>query len=427
MKKIRQRDALTYVLGLGYIGLPTVLYYASKGLVVHGIDTNEDLVKDLKDGTINMKEEGLVELAATHLSRIHLEISYDSVGEADVCVLCLPSPINDNKEPVTECLEESVAVLGRKLEKECIILVESTVPVGTTDRLSELFGRVSGLRLDKDFWFAHCPERVLPGNVVAELESNHRIVGGVTEQSMELATAFLSMVFNPDLVHPTSARVSEAVKLAENVFRDVNVAFANELAKICTVLRIDVNEVIRLSNLHPRVDILRPGIGVGGYCIPKDGWLLVESVKDDLMHPDLIPAARRVNDSMPKHVFERIQQIKTENQLLGSVIGLLGLSFKPNVSDTRNSPSVDLIQLLVSAGLDVIVYDPYVNGEYNCRQANNLKELLDLCEVVVLGVGHAQLIQELNSSDLSGKILVDPSNAVPELKTRVKKYLGLSG
>ena len=426
LKRIEERGAQVVVFGLGYIGLPTALYYASKGIPVKGLDTNGGMIEDLENGIIRMKERGLEELAQEHLGKIELMSSYESVNRADVCVLCLPSPIDENKKPVIRYLEDSVAQLAKILKRGALILIESTVPVGTTERLAQLFGSVSGLELDKDYWFAHCPERVLPGQVIKEIEANDRLVGGVTETSTELATAFLTTIFNPERVHPTTARVSEAAKLAENAFRDVNIAYANELAKICTGLDIDVTEVIRLANLHPRVSILNPGIGVGGYCLPKDGWLLVESVREKPVQTELIPAARSVNDSMPSHVFERIRQIDHATLSLRRVIGVLGLSFKPNVSDTRNSPSVELIRILISAGLNVIVYDPFVNRDFGAKRADSLDAVLTACEIIVVGVGHGQVIEELRTKDLSQKVIVDPCNVVPDLREYVKQYIGLS-
>jgi UDP-N-acetyl-D-mannosaminuronic acid dehydrogenase len=244
--------------------------------------------------------------------------------------------------------------------------------------------------------------------------------------STELATAFLSSVFGHELVHPSTARVAEIAKLAENAFRDVNVAFANELSKVCKSLGIDVNEVIALANLHPRVDILRPGIGVGGYCIPKDGWFLVESVRGDLIQPKLIPAAREVNDSMPAHVFEIIREMGLEGYSLKSEVGLIGLSFKPNVSDTRNSPSVELVRLLISAGMDVTAYDPYTEKDFGTKRAESLENLINTCHVIILSVGHDEVVEELHNLDLSEKVLLDPGNSAPELKSRVKRYIGLS-
>ncbi|TFH03936.1 MAG: nucleotide sugar dehydrogenase, partial [Candidatus Thorarchaeota archaeon] len=286
-------------LGWDTSGLPTALFYAMRGLKVRGIDTNQSLIDGLKKGIISIHEEGLENIAEEHLSKIQLATSYDDVNQSDVFVLCLPSPVDESGKTVTRYLEQAVKDIAKVSKKGALILIESTVPVGTTERLAQLYAKESGLKPDSDFWFAHCPERVLPGKVVEEMDTNHRLAGGTSEASAELAVAFLAQVFKAELVHSTSASISEAAKLAENAFRDTNIAYANELAKLCTAMEIDVSEVIKLANLHPRVEILSPGLGVGGYCLPKDGWILVESARQKGGSAELIPAARHVNDSMP--------------------------------------------------------------------------------------------------------------------------------
>ena len=424
-KKITGKRANVSVIGLGYIGLPTALFYAMKGLKVTGIDTNRNLIDDLKRGVIPVHEEGLEDLGKRYLPRMQISDSYNSNANSDVLVLCLPTPLDENGKSVTTYLENSVKDIANHNKGGSLFLVESTVPIGTTERLSALFAMQSGLELDNDFWFAHCPERVLPGKVLEEMETNHRLVGGVTHASTSLGVVFLESIFQPDHVHPTSALVSEAAKLAENAYRDVNIAYANELAKICTVLSIDVSEVIQLANLHPRVSILKPGLGVGGYCLPKDGWILVQSAKERGGESKLIPIARSINDSMPSHVAKRIRQ-----EVLAasgkSAVGLIGMAFKENVSDTRNSPAVDLLHVLTSSDVDVFVYDPLVRENYGGKKVDSLDDLLELTDILVLCVGHDRVLNELESRDLSEKVFVDPRNLLPEMKSKAKKYVGLS-
>ncbi|MFQ5831073.1 MAG: nucleotide sugar dehydrogenase [Candidatus Thorarchaeota archaeon] len=425
LKKIQRKEAVVSVVGLGYIGLPTALFYKKEGFSIMGIDTNEELVSELREGKIRVREEGLEEWAKEYLSEITVDSSYDNLSQIDVFILCLPSPIDESGKPVTQFLENSLSDIATRVTKECLMLVESTVPVGTTDRLAEYFEEKSGKKLDEDFWFAHCPERVLLGSIVQEMNTNHRLVGGVTEKSTSLAVSFLSTVFSSELIHPTSAMVSETAKLAENAFRDVGIAYANELAQICTELSIDVTEVIALANLHPRVNILNPGLGVGGYCLPKDGWILVESAPVQDNDGVLIQAAREINDSMPAHVSRRIRDVVLDLALKPTV-GLLGVSFKPNVSDTRNSPSLELMKLLGATGMEVIVYDPLVHQEFGDRTAGSLSEILNSCDVVVLGAAHDVLVEELGQGDLRRTVLVDPAGKVPYLSEKVRRYVGLS-
>ncbi|RLI57497.1 MAG: hypothetical protein DRO87_01695 [Candidatus Thorarchaeota archaeon] len=424
LNRIKNREAMVAVVGLGYIGLPTALFYVMRGIDVRGIDTNAALVEELKKGRISIHEAGLEEIASENLPKIELQATYDGIEETDVCVLCLPSPVDENGRPVTQYLENAVVDIARRMKRECLVLNESTVPVGTTQALFELFSRESELD-DGEFWFAHCPERVLPGRIVEEMDTNHRLAGGINEDSTTLAVAFLQTVFKPELIHPTIAGISEAAKLAENTFRDVNISYANELAKLCTSLSIDVSEVIRLANLHPRVSILSPGLGVGGYCLPKDGWILVESAKANGGKAELIPAARHVNDSMPAHVAKRVREEVMRREVRATV-GLLGLAFKENVSDTRNSPAVELLKILTSTDIDVIVYDPLVAETFGAKNARDIDDLLNSSETIVMCVGHDQILRELVSKDLSEKVLFDPRHLMPELKTRVKKYVGLS-
>ncbi|MFX0106889.1 MAG: nucleotide sugar dehydrogenase [Candidatus Hodarchaeota archaeon] len=425
LKKIENKEANVTIVGLGYIGLPTALFFRRSGLNIHGIDTNAELVAELRGGRIRMKEDGLEQIAEEHLPSISLDTTYDNIQNSEIFVLCLPSPIDEDGKPVTRYLENSTTDIAEKAKKENLILVESTVPVGTTERLADLYAEKSGKKLDKDFWFAHCPERVLPGQVVQEMDTNHRLVGGVSQDSTTLATAFLTTIFNSDLIHPTSSRTSETAKLAENAFRDVGIAYANELARLCTAMSIDVMEVIKLANLHPRVDILRPGLGVGGYCLPKDGWILVESARGFGADGSLIPTARQVNDSMPAHVSKRIRDAVLNLSLKPSV-GVLGVSFKPTVSDTRNSPSLDLIKLLGSTGLETIVYDPLIEHNFGDRQVGSLEDILHSCEILVLGAAHKILIDELTAHDLSEKVFVDPQGDATHLKDKVRLYVGLS-
>ena len=425
LKSIKKKEADVSIIGMGYIGLPTALFYAMRGLKVQGIDTNQSLIDGLEKGVIPIHEEGLGDIAKEHLSKIQLASSYENVGESDVFVLCLPSPVDENGKPVIRYLEHAVRDIAKVSKKGTLILVESTVPVGTTEDLAQLFALESGFKQDTDFWFAHCPERVLPGKVVEEMDTNHRLAGGTSEESTKLAVAFLAQVFKANLVHPTSASVSEAAKLAENAFRDTNIAYANELAKLCTAMAIDVSEVIKLANLHPRVDILNPGLGVGGYCLPKDGWILVESARARGGSAELIPAARHVNDSMPWHISKRIRE-EVLDCTDKATVGLLGLTFKENISDTRNSPTLELLQVLTSTDVDVIVYDPLVDEGFGAKQADSMDELLKISDIVVLCVGHDQIIKELETQNLAEKVFVDPRNLLPKMRGKVKKYVGLS-
>lgn len=426
LARVQDKSATVLVVGLGYIGLPTALIISENGYTVLGIDTDESLVAELRRGTIRAKEKGLEQLAERHLSRINIHTQYSVLDNVDVCVLCLPSPIDENRRPVLTYLENSISHLARQLTNGGLFLIESTIPVGATELLAKRFEKLSGLRLDENFWFAHCPERVLPGNILKEMDSIHRLVGGVSSDSTDLAVAFLRSLFRENLIHPTSSRISETAKLAENSFRDVNIAFANELAALCSSLSVDVFKIVELANLHPRVAILNPGIGVGGYCLPKDGWILVDSANNRGSRADLIPVARMVNDRMPSLILGCIREAISTGSSEKPRIGLLGLAFKANTSDTRNSPALEIHRQCLAIGIEVITYDPLVSQETVSMMAQSIDDVLESCEMVVLCVGHDIIVEELHTKELSEKVLLDPTNTVPSLRDHVKIYIGLS-
>ena len=255
-EKIVQKKCRVCVVGLGYIGFPTALFYKKSGNDVVGIDLNKGLIEDLRKGKLRIIEDGLDELATSVLPEIELRSDYSDLEGIDIFVLCLPSPIDEDKIPNTSYLESSLSEIAAKAKKPVLIIVESTVPVGFTESQAVRFGQISSLKHDEQFWFAHCPERVLPGSIVREMRDNERLIGGVSEKAAELGGLFLASVFGESRIHETNSTISETSKLAENAYRDTCIAFANELALISTEIGIDVREVIRLANLHPRVQIV---------------------------------------------------------------------------------------------------------------------------------------------------------------------------
>ncbi|MHA1481404.1 MAG: nucleotide sugar dehydrogenase [Candidatus Thorarchaeota archaeon] len=425
-ERIKNRTAIIYVIGLGYIGLPTALFYARAGFKIHGIDTDKELIDELRVGTIRMDEEGLEQLAEEFLPSIELNSNYDNIEPGDIFVLCLPSPIDEDKIPNVKYLESSVNEIARIANEGALILVESTVPVGFTKDMSILFGEKTKLNPDTDYWFAHCPERVLPGQVVDEMKTIHRLVGGVTPEATELTNYFLSSVFGSEQIHSTTSKISETAKLAENAFRDSSISFANELAVLCSSLEVDVKEVIQLANLHPRVEILNPGLGVGGYCFPKDGWILAYSAEKKGTAARLIPTARAINDGMPEHVYNRMLYAISDLVSSEKTVGVIGLAYKANVSDTRNSPSLDLMRLMKSKGIDVIAFDPFVKENFGFKKVETLDVLLEKAEIIVIGASHKEVIQALKTKDLADKILIDPWGIMHDFRNKTRQYVGLT-
>lgn len=358
------------VVGLGYIGLPTALVLANSGVKVLGIDINEDAVNTINQGKVHIVEPDLDALVHKVVKN---EYFYASIKPepADVFIIAVPTPFKDNHKPDLSYIESAVKSISTVLKKGNLVILESTSPVGTTEQVSLW---LADLRPDlsfphqvgelADIDVAYCPERVLPGKILAELISNDRVIGGMTSASAEKAR-MLYKLFVQGECFVTNARTAEMCKLTENSFRDVNIAFANELSFICDKLQINVWELIRLANHHPRVNILQPGPGVGGHCIAVDPWFIVDKTPEEAQ---LIRLAREVNDSKPYWVINKVKQAIADYLLSNSgasvntvTLACFGLAFKPDTDDVRESPAVEIVAKLAELGLRrIIVADPYI-------------------------------------------------------------------
>ena len=346
------------VLGLGYIGLPTAVMFASAGYEVIGVDVKEEVLNSLRNGDCHIDEPGLNDLVRQVILKGKLEVSSHPV-QSDAFIIAVPTPITDPDYPHADLsyVKSAAAGISPLLRRGNLVVLESTSPPGTTEEIVvPILEDGSGLKAGKDFHVAYCPERVLPGRILHEIIHNARIIGGIDVGSARRAEE-LYRSFVKGEIHLTDVKTAEMVKLAENTYRDVNIALANELARICSRLRVDVREVIDLANLHPRVKILRPGPGVGGHCIAVDPWFIVEKAPQEAR---LIRAAREVNDSQPRYVFERIKGVLKKMER--PKIAVLGMAYKGNVGDTRESPALKVIDLLKAEGYEVAIYDPYVKG-----------------------------------------------------------------
>jgi len=348
---------LVNMIGLGYIGLPTAAVMASKGLFVHGVDINRDVCNVINAGGIHIVEPGLKELVYSVTQSGHLKAD----TKPEICstfVIAVPTPFKGNLEPDLTYVKSAVYEISSILKKGDLIILESTSPVGTTAKLAnwlkELRPDLSSPLDDEDpdVSIAYCPERVLPGKVLEELISNDRIIGGLTNKC-SLKARDLYSTFVKGTCYLTNANTAEMAKLTENSFRDVNIAFANELSIICDELKIDPWELIELSNKHPRVNILQPGCGVGGHCIAVDPWFIVDSAPSKAL---LIRQAREVNDHKPDWVVEKVKEAMlnllstTPNLSLDKMsIAFYGLSFKPNIDDVRESPAIDIVKKVANS------------------------------------------------------------------------------
>ncbi len=401
------------VIGLGYVGLPTAALFASRGIQVIGIDVNAETVDLINQGKVHITEPGLDAVVNGAVAEGKLRAAL--VPEpADAFVVAVPTPITADRRPDLSHVEAAVRALATVLTPGNLMVIESTCPVGTT---MAACGWLADLRPDlgfphvagegADIRVAHSPERVLPGRVLAELVANDRVVGGVTRRCAERAAALYALVVEGECVL-TDAATAELVKLAENAYRDVNIAFANELSLIAERLGVDVWEAVALANRHPRVNILKPGPGVGGHCIAVDPWFIVDSAPQETA---LIRAARAVNDAQPRAVARRV--LAAAEKIKQPCIACLGLAYKADVDDLRESPAIAVVGA-IAASLDgrVLVVEPHMDGlpdglaELPGVAEVSLDEALAQADVVVLLTDHREF-KDLDRARLDGKVVID--------------------
>lgn len=372
------------VVGLGYIGLPTASMFADHGHQVVGVDKNPAVIKALNEGKIIIEENHLDELVHRVVHRGALRGS-DTPEEADVFIVSVPTPITEEKKSDMAYVVSATESIAPFLKKGNLVILESTSPVGTVDTLMVPILEKSGLKIGEELYVGHSPERVIPGQILKELVYNDRIAGGINPSSAQKITE-LYQCFVKGNIYETDSRTAELCKLSENTFRDINIAFANELAKICENLGINAWEVIELCNKHPRVNIHQPGPGVGGHCIAVDPWFIVEKQPETA---NIIQLCRNTNDSMPGYVANRIRDILAG--VKDPKVAILGVTYKPNVDDMRESPIIKLVSLLRGHGISVTVYDPFVKGQPGIT--NDIMEAAKDSDLLLLGVHHDEFKQ----------------------------------
>ncbi|NLY78048.1 MAG: nucleotide sugar dehydrogenase [Tissierellia bacterium] len=380
------------VVGLGYIGLPTSAMFATHGCKVHGVDVNEEVVNALNKGKIVIEEPYLDIMVQAAVRSGHLKAD-TKPQEADVFIIAVPTPLTKDKKADMSCVISAAETIVPYLRKDNLVILESTSPVGTVENLLVPILEKSGLKVGEELYVGHAPERVLPGKILWELVHNNRIVGGVNKKSAEKIRDLYRIFVNGE-IYLTDATTAEMCKLMENTYRDVNIALANELAKICEENGINAWEVIELCNKHPRVNLHQPGPGVGGHCLAVDPWFIIEKSPE---LAKIITLSRETNDSMPEHVLNRIDDILEDIEGVKKVT-ILGITYKPNVDDTRESPILKLIDLLEARGdYDISVYDPHVKTyKY---QAKDLIDASKNSDLIVLGVNH-DIFRDLPLGDM---------------------------
>lgn len=400
------------VIGMGYIGLPTSAVFADNGVEVIGVDVSPAVVDSINAGTPHITEPDLDVLLRRVVEAGRLRATL-MPEEADAFVLAVPTPFKGDHEPDTSYIEAACRSIAPVLRAGNLVVLESTSPVGTSEKVSEW---LASARIDlsfphqkgelSDIRVAHCPERVLPGQILREVVHNARVIGGVTRKCSQAAMA-LYKIFVQGECHLTTARTAELAKLTENAYRDVNIAFANELSLICDRLKVNVWDLIRVANLHPRVNILNPGPGVGGHCIAVDPWFIVAASPENTR---LIRTAREVNNSKPRYVVEKVKAAAAK--LKEPVIACLGLAYKADIDDLRESPAMEIVEQLAKERVgELLIVEPHVNA-----LPGNLAELglelqdfddaIDRANILLLLVDHMSFMH-VDHGVLKDKIVID--------------------
>jgi UDP-N-acetyl-D-mannosaminuronic acid dehydrogenase len=408
--KIEKQIARICVLGLGYIGLPTASMFATHGMQVLGVDVNQDVVEILNRGDIHIEEPGLKTIVQAAIGSGNLKVRI-TPEQSDVFIIAVPTPITDDKKADMSYVVDAGESIVPYLKSGDLVILEATSPPRTTEDLLKPILERSGLTAGEDFLLAYSPERVLPGRILYELAHNSRVIGGIDSKSAEAGKELYKVFVESDIVC-TDATTAEMVKLMENTYRDINIAAANEFSRLAEEFQVDVWEAIKIANLHPRVEILQPGPGVGGHCISVDPWFFVEKAPQTAQ---LIRQARSVNDNQPKFVLDLLQE--DLGSLDGKNLAVLGVTYKPDVDDIRESPALEIINLLWESGSKVKAFDPYVNmrlDQHDCM-VDSVEEACEGVDGILLLVNHRQF-ESLQPETVGGlvreKYILDARNVI---------------
>ncbi len=393
------------IIGLGYIGLPAAAIFASNGHKVIGVDINNKVIDALEKGEVIIEEPYLKNMVQQEVVSGNL-IASKEPQEADAFIIAVPTPLTKDKKADMSLVKKATESIVPYLRKGNIVVLESTSPTDTIKNMIIPILKKSGLKIGEELYVGYCPERVLPGQILFELVNNNRIIGGINRKSAEKIKD-LYLTFVTGEIYLTDTITAEMCKIVENTYRDVNIAFANELSKICENIGVDVWEAVRLCNKHPRVDIHQPGPGVGGHCLAVDPWFMVEQ------NPELakiIKLARETNDSMPQFIFNKIESILKKIKGVKKVT-ILGITYKSNIDDTRESPIINLIELLEKHNYKISVVDPYVK-EFKYK-VKNVAEAANGSDLLVLAVNHKdfeKLELEALAKKMRNQIILDTRN-----------------
>jgi UDP-N-acetyl-D-mannosaminuronic acid dehydrogenase len=400
------------IFGLGHMGLPTAALLAQSGLRVMGVDINQNTVDQVNSGKSPIMEPGLEEIVSETVGNGYLSATSDMTGavkDSKLIMVIVPTPVDEKKKSDLSAVESACKSIANGLKEGDLVIIESTVPPGTCEKLVIPLLDESGLKAGKDFGVAYTPERALPNNTLYEMTHNARVIGGINPESTSTAVSLYQRITEGKIIKVRDLVTAEMVKLMENTYRDTNIALANELALVCEALKIDAIEAIEAANHHPRVNIHSPGPGVGGHCLSIDPYFIVETAREKGVETPLIRTSRQVNEDMPYQVARIVDETLKQagKPLRGSEVGILGVAYKGNVADSRETPAEPLIKHLISEGATVYAHDPYVARDvmssWGARPAD-LERALE-CDCVVLVTDH-DLYKNLEPSMIKNRLLV---------------------
>ncbi len=426
LKKLKNRTLKISVVGLGYVGLPLAVEFAKNGFEVYGIDIDKEKVNSINNGVsyvLDVDSNELLEVVKSN--KLKAYDNYEVIKDVDVIIVAVPTPLSKTKDPDLSYILNALDNIKKFLKKGHVVILESTTYPGTTDEIIKPLLEETGLICGNDFFLAYSPERINPGDKTYRLKNTPKIVGGVDEISGKIVYEIYSKIID-NVILVSSSKVAEMSKLLENTFRSVNIALVNELAIMCSLLNIDVWEVIDAAGTKPFGFMkFYPGPGIGGHCIPIDPLYLSWKMKTLNYNARMIEVASEINTNMPRYVVQRIADIlnEYERSIKGSRILVLGVAYKKDVSDVRESPAIDIISLLVDKGATVYYFDPYIPkiriGDFEVESVDLTSEILEESDLVVLTTDHS--IFDYDFIYKHAKLIFDTKNAFKNYKEKVYK------
>jgi len=413
---IRKMQKSVAIVGLGYIGLPLACLCAEKGLDVYGVDIDKNKISLIKQGKSPIEDLDLKEQLKKNKGKIKVNDNFEAIKNASVVIVCVPTPVDNKNLPDLKPLENACESISRNLKKGTLVIIESTIFPGTMEEIVFPILNKSNIK----FYLAHCPERLDPGNKKFTIKNIPRVVAGIDKESTEMTYEFYKKIIDADVIKLSSVKAAEATKMMENTFRDINIAFINEMAKSFDKAGIDIMEVIEGAKTKPfGFKAHYPGAGVGGHCIPIDPYYLIEKAKQIGFDHQFLYLARKINESMPSYTIELLEEElkKTNKKIEGKKVGILGLAYKADVDDTRESPALKVIEILKGKKAEVFIFDPYVKEGSN---VNDFNQLMEKSDYIILVTDHKEFknmdLNKLKENNV--KIIIDGRNCLDNEKIK---------